>query len=131
VGLERAVVTTLVGLPADEGRERPQAFITSLDVDDEIGLDRRQTPRRIARDTRRGGIETAYKKIKEFATWTTSKAFSVRLFHFGFAVLLYDMWVLLDFLVQVSLEIVDCRLTPRITAGRFRALLSRHFGTLI
>lgn len=35
------VVTTLVGLPADEGRERPQAFITNLDVDDEIGVDRR------------------------------------------------------------------------------------------
>lgn len=127
----KRVVTTLVGLPADKGRDRPQAFITNLDVDDEIGLDRRQTARRIARYTRRGGIETAYKKIKEFAAWTTSRSFSVRLFHFGFAVLLYDMWVLVDFLVQVSLEIVDYRVTPRITAGRFRALLSRHLGTLI
>jgi hypothetical protein len=125
------VVTTLVGLPANERRERPQAFITNLDVDDEIGLDRRQTARRINRYTRRGGIETAYKKIKEFAAWTTSKAFSVRLFHFGFAVLLYDMWVLVDFLVQVSLDIVEYRVKPRITAGRFRALLSRHLRTLI
>lgn len=124
-------MTTLVGLPADEGRERPQAFMTNLDVDDKIGLDRRQTARRIERYTRRGGIETAYKKIKEFAAWTPSKEFTVRLFHFGFAVLLYDMWVLVDFLVQVSLEIVEYRVKPRITAGRFRALLSPHLGTRI
>jgi hypothetical protein len=40
------------------------------------------------------------------------------------------MWVLVDFLVQVSLEVVEYRVTPRITAGRFRALLGRHLGTL-
>ena len=37
--------------------------------------------------------------IKEFAPWTTSTNFAIRLFHFGFAVLLYDLWLLVDFLV--------------------------------
>jgi hypothetical protein len=124
------VLTTVVGHPADEGRERPQAFITNLNVDDQIGLDRRQTARRIAQYTRRGGIETAYKKIKEFAAWTTTRPFRVRLFRFGIAVLPYDTWVQVDFLVQVSHENVEYRVTPQITAGRFRASLGRYLGTL-
>jgi hypothetical protein len=33
--------TTLVGLPPDEDYDHVQAFATNLDVDDEIGLDRR------------------------------------------------------------------------------------------
>jgi hypothetical protein len=45
-------------------------------------------------------------------------------------VVLYDMWVQVDFFVQVSPEIVEYRVTPRITAGRFRASLSRYLGTL-
>lgn len=51
----------------------------------------------------RGGIETSYKKIKEFASYTTSKDFGVRLFEFGFAVLLYSIWLIVDFLVQKSM----------------------------
>lgn len=125
------VETTLVGLPPDEDRDEYQAFLTNLAVDDEIGLDRRQTQKRIERYTRRGGIETAYSKIKEFAPWTTSTEFSVRLFHFGFAVLLYDMWLLVDFLVQVSLGLVEFRPKPRVTAPRFRGFLRRRVITLL
>ncbi len=125
------VETTLVGLPPDEDRDECQTFLTNLAVNDEIGLDRRQTQKRIKRYTRRGGIETAYSKIKEFAPWTTSTAFSVRLFHFGFAVLLYDMWLLVDFLVQVSLGIVEFRPKPRVTAPRFRGFLRRRVITLL
>ena len=35
----------------------------------------------------------------------------MRLFYFGFAVLLYNMWLLVDFLVQLSLDI-DHRYKP-------------------
>lgn len=42
----------------------------------------------------------------------TSKAFSVRLFHFSFTILLYDMWLLVDFLVQTSLDIVEFPTKP-------------------
>src|SRR5699024_5607046 len=45
-GLTR-VETTLVGLPPDEDRDKIQTFLTNLAVNDEIGLDRRQTRRRI------------------------------------------------------------------------------------
>jgi hypothetical protein len=125
------VETTLVGLPADEDRDTPQPFLTNLVVSDEIRLDRRETKQRIERYKRRGGIETAYKKIKEFGAWTTSKAFEVRLFHFGFAVLLYDMWLLVDFLVQVRLNVVEFRSKPRLTARRFKGFLNRRLMKLL
>ncbi|UOO97124.1 MULTISPECIES: transposase [Halococcus] len=129
-GLTR-VETTLVGLPPDEDRDRIQTFLTNLAVNDEIGLDRRQTRRRINRYSRRGGIETAYGGIKEFAPWTTSKDYAVRLFHFGFAMLLYDMWLLVDLLVQLSLGVVEFRTKPRVIAPRFRGFLQRRLVTLL
>jgi IS4 transposase len=125
------VETTLVGLPADEDYDERQTFLTNLAVSDEIGLDRRQTYRRIKRYTRRGGIENAYGGIKEFAPWTTSKEYAVRLFHFGFAMLLYDMWLLVDLLVQLSLGVVEFRTKPRVIAPRFRGFLRRRLVTLL
>ncbi|MCU4744252.1 transposase [Halobacteria archaeon AArc-xg1-1] len=144
------VTTTLIGLPgdpddeqygygetADEGEElipeEDQAavpFYTNTHADDEIALDRRQTRRKVEQYNRRGGIETAYKKIKEFAAWTTSKDFSVRLFHFGFAVLLYNAWLMVDFLVQAGLD-VEFRSKPRITAQRFISFIDRQLTRLI
>lgn len=49
---------------------------------------------------------------------TTSRAFVVRLFYFGFAVLLYNMWLLVDLLAQISLDI-EHRHDPRVTSKRF------------
>jgi len=45
----------------------------------------------------------------------------VRLFHFGFAVLLYNMWLLVDFLIQAAIY-DEVRYKPRVTAGRFMTL---------
>ncbi|WP_277543529.1 hypothetical protein [Haloarcula laminariae] len=130
-GTKSTTTTTLVGLPPDESRDNPQVFATNLDVDDEIGLDRRWANKQINRYSRRGGIETAYSKIKEFAPWTTSTNFSIRLFHFGFAVLLYDLWLLVDFLVQTLIDVVEFRTKPRVTAPRFRAFLRREVSALL
>ncbi|WP_253184495.1 transposase [Natrialba sp. SSL1] len=130
-GVRKRAETTLVGLPPDEDRDQTQVFLTNLDVNDEIRLDRRSTRRRIKRYTRRGGIENAYGGIKQFAPWTTSRKYAVRLFHFGFAMLLYDMWLLVDLLVQRSLGIVEFRTKPRVIAPRFRAFLRRRLVTLI
>lgn len=144
------VTTNLVGLPGDpddeqygfgetsDSDEEPSddekidavPFYTNTHVDDEIAVDRRQTRRKVEQYNRRGGIETAYKKIKEFAAWTTSKEFEVRLWHFGFAVLLYNAWLLVDFLVQVGLD-VEFRSKPRITAQRFRNYVQRRLTRLI
>jgi hypothetical protein len=126
-----SAVTTLVGLPPDEDREELQVFATNLDVNDEIGLDRRWAKKQMNRYRRRGGIETAYSKIKEFAPWTTSTNFSIRLFHFGFAVLLYDLWLLVDFLVQTVIDVVEFRTKPRVTAPRFRGFLRREVSALM
>ena len=148
------VTTNLVGLPGDPDDEQygfgetsdsdeatnddddretnlePVPFYTNTHVDDEIAVDRRQTKKKVERYNKRGGIETAYKKIKEFAAWTTSKEFEVRLWHFGFAVLLYNAWLLVDFLVQVGLD-VEFRSKPRITAQRFRNYVQRRLTRLI
>ncbi|MGQ3723385.1 hypothetical protein [Natrialba aegyptia] len=123
--------TTLAGLPPDEDRDEVQVFATNLDVNDEIGLDRCLTKKQTNRYRRRGGIKTAYSKIKEFAPWTTSTNFSVRLFHFGFAVLLYDLWLLVDFLVQTLIDVIEFRTKPRVTAPRFRAFLRRKVSALL
>jgi len=143
------VTTNLVGLPGDPDDDQygfgettdsddeyddedvaPVPFYTNTYVDDEIAVDRRQTRRKVERYNRRGGIETAYKKIKEFAAWTTSKEFEVRLWHFGFAVLLYNAWLMVDFLVQVGLD-MEFRSKPRITAERFRGYIQRRLTRLI
>ena len=76
-------------------------------------------------------IENAYNGIKEFAPWTTSKDYAVRLFHFVFSMLLYDMWLLVDLLVQLSLSVVEFRTKPRIIAPRFRGFLQRRSVTLL
>jgi hypothetical protein len=115
----------------DEGTDKaPVPFYTNLYVDDELAVDRRQVMRRIKEYNKRGGIETAYKKIREFASYTTSKEFEVRNFHFGFAVLLYNAWLLVDFLVQAGFD-AEYTAKPRIIAGRFRAYLKRQLDRLI
>ncbi|GGL39859.1 hypothetical protein GCM10009037_24580 [Halarchaeum grantii] len=81
--------------------------------------DRSETEGIINRYSRRWGIENSYKTIKDCLAMTTSKNFSVRWFYFGFAVLLYDMWLLVDFVIQVSLDCVEQRTKPRLPARRF------------
>jgi hypothetical protein len=143
------VTTRLVGLPGDpdetqygfgnsEGvastdlSEMPAAvpFYTNKDLKDDIRLDRRETLIEINRYSRRGGIETSYEKIKEFSAYSTSWDFSIRLFEYGFGVLLYNMWLLVDFLVQVGLDI-EVRSKPRITAKRFTKYINRQLTKLI
>lgn len=117
------VWTSVVVLPPDEDYDSTQAFATNLSVSDEIGR-RHLTRLKIKRYKKRAGIETAYSKIKEFGGMTTSRSYPVRLFHFGMAVLLYDMWLLVDFLVQISME-GEFRSKPRVTAERFRKFIER------
>lgn len=144
------VTTNLIGVPGDVDEDQygfgsaPEydtldvkaedmdavPFYTNSYVDDETALDRRETYRKVKQYNMRGGIETSYKKIKEFAAYTTSKEFDVRNFHFGFAVLLYNAWLMVDFLVQVGLD-VEFRSKPRITAKRFISFVRRRLDRLI
>ena len=109
--------TNLVLLPSSKDESKTVAFITNEDVNDEIELDRVETKGLIDRYSLRWGIENSYKTIKDFLAWPTSKNFSVRVFYFGFAVLLYDMWLIVDLLVQKSLDVKEHRYKPRVTAS--------------
>jgi hypothetical protein len=115
--------TTLVGVPAKKSESDHVAFVTNLNVNDEIEIDRKSTKRTINRYRRRWGIEISYRSIKDFLAWTTSKVYSVRLFHFVFAIILYNMWLLADFLLKVSFDILEYRMKPRLKAKHFRILV--------
>lgn len=116
------VKTTYVGDPKNTDPDEIVVFSTNKEVDGEIGLDRRETERLMNRYRRRWGIETNYRSLKEFLPSTASKEYSVRLFHFGFEVLAFNMWLLVDFLIQISLE-SDQRTKPRLKAKRFQRLV--------
>ncbi|SEP00563.1 IS4 transposase [Halogranum amylolyticum] len=113
----------------DDKVEETIGFVTNKDVDDEIRLDRVEAKGIVDRYRRRWGIENSYRSIKQFLAWTTSKEYSVRLFYFAFAVLLYNMWLLVDFLVQVSLDNPEeYRRKPRMTAKRFLNVAIEEVG---
>jgi hypothetical protein len=116
---EKVTVTpTLVGVPSDRKEDATVTFVTNLEVNDATKKARGRTRRVMRRYARRWEIENSYKSIKDFLTWTTSRNTAVRVFYFGFAVILYDMWLLVDLLIQVNLDI-DHRLKPRVPARTF------------
>ena len=130
------VETNLVLLPPEEDDETheedtPQPFVTNLDVDDEIALDRRYAYEQITQYSDRGGIERSYSSIKECASYTTSKEFEVRWFHFMLATVIYNMWLLLDLLVQEAIGEIETRTKPRIKLKRFQKRLTRALIELI
>ena len=118
------VYTSVVVLPPDNDDdthddETPQPFLTNLDVDDETSLNRKWATKQIEEYSDRGAIENSYSSIKEAAAWTTSKEFEVRWFHFAFGCLVYNMWLLVDFLTQERIGEIETRKKPRISLKRF------------
>lgn len=126
VGGDTVTVTpTLVGVPSTRKEDTTVTFVTNLAVSDATAEARRRTRRVMRRYARRWGIENSYKSIKDFLAWTTSRNTAVRVFYFGFAVVLYDMWLVVDLLVQVSLNI-DQRLKPRVPARTFLNIVRKE-----
>jgi hypothetical protein len=69
------------------------------------------------RYSHRWQIENEYKSIKnDFLAKTSSKDYRVRLFYFVFAVLLYNIWRLTDFLLKASVD-GEMDYAPVLTAG--------------
>ncbi|KTG10658.1 transposase [Haloprofundus marisrubri] len=69
------------------------------------------------RYSRRWQIENEYKSIKnDFLAKTSSKDYRVRLFYFVFAVLLYNIWRLTDFLLKAGVD-GEIGYAPILTAG--------------
>jgi hypothetical protein len=130
------VYTNLVVLPPDEDDEAhkegsPQPFLTNLDVSDEIRIDRVSARNRIEDYSQRGAIERSYSSIKECASYTTSKEFEVRWWHFGFACIVYNLWLLVDFLTQERIGVIETRKKPRITLSQFLDWIDDELITLI
>jgi hypothetical protein len=126
----------LVILPPDEDDETheegsPQPFLTNYDVSDEIALDRRWATKQIGQYSDRAAIENSYSSIKKCASWTTSKEFEVRWFHFAFGCLVYNVWLLVDFLTQERTGEIEIRKQPRITLSRFLEFLKRELVALL
>jgi hypothetical protein len=117
-GSKVTVPPTLVGIPSDRKEDATVTFVTNLTVNDATKKARGRTRRVMRRYARRWGIENSYKSIKDFLAWTTSRNTAVRVFYFGFAVILYNMWLLVDLLIQVNLDI-EQRLKPRVPARTF------------
>lgn len=70
------------------------------------------------RYSRRWQIESEYKLIKgDFLAKTSSKDYRVRLFYFVFAVLLYNIWRLTDFLLKAGVD-GEMDYAPVLTAGK-------------
>jgi len=125
------VETNLVILPPEENNDgntdtdTPQPFVTNLGVDDEIRLDRMYAYDQINQYSDRGGIERSYTSIKQCASYTTSKSFEVRWFHFMIGAVIYNLWLLFDLLVQEAIGEIETRTTPRIKLKRFLNLLKQ------
>ena len=80
-----------------------------------VGPDEAETVCR--RYSRRWQIENEYKSIKhDFLAKTSSKDYRVRLFYFVFAVLLYNIWRLTDFLLKADVD-GPMDYAPVLTAG--------------
>ncbi|RXK47834.1 transposase [Halorientalis pallida] len=118
VAVESAVVDVELGshpmrflyVPSSKS-DGTAVFATNL----RVGPDEAETFCR--RYSRRWQIENEYKSIKhDFLAKTSSKDYRVRLFYFVFAVLLYNIWRLTDFLLKASVE-GEMGYAPILTAG--------------
>ncbi|EQB73199.1 MAG: transposase IS4 family protein [Ferroplasma sp. Type II] len=68
-------------------------FATNMDI----------SPKKLLKLYRkRWGIETGYRMIRKFLARTTSKKHDIRLLYFYLAILLYNMWVLLNLVSRVK-----------------------------
>lgn len=129
--------TNLVILPPDQvddthGRDEPQPFVSNIQsLSDKTPVDRRSAIRRIQRYSNRAAIENTYTSIKECAAKPTSKEIEIRWFHFGFACIIYNLWLLVDLLTQERIGVIKTWKKPRIKLSRFLRWVDHELRILI
>ncbi len=85
----------------DDEQNIKRAFATNIEFDEN---DVTLSDRLFMKYSRRWGIETGFRVKKySFRSKTTSKNYFIRLFYFLFSVLLYNLWILIDILIWLSL----------------------------
>jgi len=109
---------------AQSPEEKQTYFVTNCAVSQDTAVDLAESYRR------RWGIETSYRVIGDFLAKSRSTVYSVRLFYFLFAVLLYNLWVLCNRLLSTVFG-WDLDL-PAISAAVFGRLIGQHWrGELV
>jgi len=89
----------LVIIEDEKGEKR--AFATNLEVSEkEANL----SIRLFGLYSKRWGIETSYRVLKDLRAKTTSKNYKIRLFYFLFSIMLYNMWILVDAVLMWCLK---------------------------
>jgi len=117
IGTKEKAIVNLILVDDEEGIKR--AFITNFDIPEQL------THYLYSWYSKRWGIETSYRNLEhDFKARTTSKNYHIRLFYFLFSVALYNLWVLVNIVVSLSLY---GRLSekPIITAKLFSVVLYR------
>ncbi|MDP2907129.1 MAG: hypothetical protein Q8O03_04270 [Nanoarchaeota archaeon] len=115
IGTKEKAIVNLILVDDEEGIKR--AFITNFYI-----------PEQLAHYlytwySKRWGIETGYRQLDhDFKAKTTSKNYNIRLFYFLFSVCLYNLWVLVNICVSLTLY---GRLSekPIVTAKLFAVVL--------
>jgi hypothetical protein len=74
-------------------------FLTNLDVNDEIRLEPTANTSSDQAVHATWWDRNRLRRNQAVCPWTTSKEYAVRLFHIGCAMLLYDLWLLVNLLV--------------------------------
>jgi hypothetical protein len=126
------VETTLALIPStkqyDNSEQGTVPFYTNEDIDDYDALRREWAERKLNKYRYRWGVETGFKSIKQFLPVTASNDDRIRVFHFGFAVVLANLWRLIDYLVRKETrDEIDYGESPLVTARQFRESL--HSGS--
>lgn len=106
---ESVTVTRVVVAAKESSNDEYMAFITNWEVTE------RQAARLAETYVRRWAIETSYRVTKDFLPRTTSTDFALRQFYYQMAVLLYNVWVLVNAVVARSLGL-DEDASPPVTA---------------
>ena len=119
IGDKKRNVSASLVIVLDDDMEK-RGFVTNMDID-------RMHTRKISKlYSKRWGIETSYRVMKDFRPKTTSKNYIIRLFYFLFSVCLYNLWELVNVILAL-VEKID-PMTPVIAAKLFGTILFRVFG---
>jgi putative transposase len=100
---------------ADDGQMDAKAFIHMIE-------------RMIHRYRHRWGIENGFKKQKHFMVRTTSTERDYRFFNFAFACVLYNVWRLVDLLVQLAIDGENRTYAPLVDANQFLTVAKQCYG---
>lgn len=117
IGTRDKAIVNLILVDDEEGIKR--AFITNFHIPEQL------THYLFTWYGKRWGIETKYRQLDhDFKAKTTSKNYMLRLFYFLFSVCLYNLWVLVNICISLSLY-GRIKEKPVLTAKLFAVILYR------